>query len=204
VAQEGAQHDYAGQKQASGLVHQGGTYRLVRRSDDPRLLQINATIDGRRYRLGVGTDVRQAKRKLFDFIAEMESGHRPRPDAPDIDWWAICQIMTRRQKNAAKGRGIPFSIGPQYVFSLMRETGFRCAVSGIPFSRAERKTWEVDPWAPSIDRIDNHQGYLIDNVRVVTAAANYAMNRWGFDMLLRLAKGVVRNAGHVLPEPGAA
>ena len=82
----------------------------------------------------------------------------------------------------------------------MLETKFLCAVSGVPLSRTGAFAGAPDPWAPSIDRIENRHGYLKDNVRVVSLVANLAMNRWGYDVMLRLAKAVVRNAGQPTPE----
>lgn len=40
-------------------------------------------------------------------------------------------------------------------------------------------------------RIENRHGYLKDNIRVVSLAANLAMNRWGYNVLLRLSRAVV-------------
>jgi hypothetical protein len=180
------------------IIHEG-KYRLSRRGDTGSF-EIGATLEGKRYRIGVGNDRQQAERRFRNFIAEMESGYKPTQDI-GTDWMVVASALVLRQRYAAKDRGIPFEVGERFVYGLMQQTGFRCAVSGIAFSRTKPNgIAHVDPWAPSIDRIDNRQGYLHDNVRIVAIAANYAMNRWGYDMLLRLAKGVVRSAMTVAVE----
>lgn len=181
------------------ILYVEGRYRIVERTDRVGYLQITATINGQRYRIAAGTDLRQAKSRLQAFIYEMESGYRP--GAESGSWEAIAKAVTLRQKYAAKDRSIPFEITSWQVYSMMREIGFKCSVSGIALSKRAKGEGEVDPWAPSIDRIDSRQGYLRDNVRIVCAAANYAMNRWGYDMLLRLSRGVVRSSVSVAPEP---
>lgn len=176
-----------------------GKYRLSRRADTGSF-EIRASVQGKRYRFGAGSDLQQAKRRFQNFIIEMESGYRPTTDLA-TDWMAVARALVIRQRYGARDRGIPFEIKERFVHSLMQKTGFRCAVSGIAFSRTKPNgVANVDPWAPSIDRIDNRQGYLQDNVRIVAIAANIAMNRWGYDMLLRLAKGVVRSAESVAVE----
>lgn len=188
-------------KKRSIAVYKEGPYWLVLRHDTGSY-QIQASVDGKRYRISASRDIKYAKRRLREFIAEVESGIKPAARQSNVEWSAVAAATYRRQKNAAKGRGIPFELTESIVFRLMANTNFRCAVSGVMFSKPALDKIEVDPWAPSIDRIDNREGYTPDNVRVVAAAANYAMNRWGYDMLLRLANGVVRNSKCVISEPG--
>ena len=52
-----------------------------------------------------------------------------------------------------------------------------------------------NPWAPSIDRIDNSKGYEAGNVRMVCVAANFAMNAWGEEALYELAASMVAHKG---------
>lgn len=186
-------------------LYRQGPLRIVLRKDT-EALQIVGTCDGKRYRVGAGIDLRQAKRKLADLLFEIESGWRP--GRTQGDWDKVVSRIHARHKWSAKHRGIPFSIGEADVYALMTESGFRCPLSGIAFSKAIPAKGDLlslrDPWAPSIDRIDNRQGYIQDNVRVVCVAANMAMNAWGYDTLLRLARGVVRNAGRAaVPEAAA-
>ena len=67
----------------------------------------------------------------------------------------------------------------------------RCAVSGLEFSEVQVGGGRARrPYAPSLDRIDTRRGYEPDNVRLVCAVANFAMNAWGLGrgaVVIRLA-----------------
>jgi hypothetical protein len=67
----------------------------------------------------------------------------------------------------------------------------RCAVSGMAFSEAVVGTGRAQrPYAPSLDRIDRSRGYEPDNVRLVSAVANFAMNAWGLEPVLAMARAM--------------
>ena len=181
-------------------VFREGAYRLVKRTD--RLsLTIEATVYGKRYRISTGeTSLPRAQRKLADFMAEVESGYKPKLLVGADEWQLLATALTARARWRAKTRGIPFMLNAPFVYGLMKQAEFRCSISGIAFAKPDRKALEREPWAPSIDRIDPRVGYLRDNVRMVALAANYAMNQWGYDVLLRLSLAVARNANLARPE----
>jgi hypothetical protein len=180
----------------AGPLFEHGPFRLVRRKDTGSIV-IVGTVQGKRYRVTAGKDLRLAKRQLAELMFELESGWRP-GDSGELGWDVIAARITGRHKWGARTRNIPFDLVPSDVLALMKASAFRCPLSGISFSRTapvKGDTFSIrDPWAPSIDRLDNRLGYHPDNVRVVCIAANMAMNAWGYDTLLRLARGVVRNA----------
>lgn len=173
-----------------------GPLKLSKRADTGSW-QICGSYGGRYYRVGVGRDILHAKKRLMEFYFDLEAGWRPGA-TPQDDWEKVAVRVHARHKANAKYRGIPFDITPAMVHSLMKAGGYRCSISGIAYSkRAPGKGDQLslrDPWAPSIDRIDNQMGYVRDNIRIVCVAANMAMNAWGYDTLLRLANGVVRNS----------
>lgn len=156
--------------------------------------------NGKRIRRSCRTkDLTKAKIELDSLKRECLSGWRPNYDGPD-DWLTIAGAMHRRHRRSAIERDIPFELEVPEIYDLMRSTDFRCAISGVSFSKqAAEGAWR-DPWAPSIDRIENRHGYAFDNVRVVSLIANTAMNAWGYDTLLRLARGIVRSASSVSAE----
>lgn len=181
------------------VIFREGPYTLVQLPG--RSLTIAATLSGKRYRISTRTDdERVALQKLRDFIFEHEGAWRIGRANTPTDWRAIAKALTSRQRDAAKARGHAFLITAPYVYGLMAESGFRCSISGVPFTIGSGEL-DVHPWAPSIDRIDNRHGYLPDNVRVVCIVANIAMNRWGYDTLLRLARGIVRSSVVTAEEP---
>lgn len=82
-----------------------------------------------------------------------------------------------------------------------REHG-ACAVSGIRFVITDEPH---HPFQPSVDRIDGRLGYIVGNVRFVCLAVNVAMNRWGQDNLLKIAKGMVlRDLQRQLDQPSGS
>lgn len=156
---------------------------------------VHGTLDGKRIRKTCRTNRQdRAERFLEIFKREYISGFQTDYDDPDRDWQEVAALACQRQEANANKRGIPFKLKPNDVYLSMRSTRFRCAVSGIPLAKRLVLGGERDPWAPSIDRIESRHGYTDDNIRVVCLAANYAMNAWGLDVLLRLARGVLRSS----------
>lgn len=161
---------------------------------------IQGTAEGKRYRVSTRTtNIRNARRVLDNFAHEVLSGWR------DIehngDWGSVAKIMWNRHRLGSAKRGIPFTISVGEVYAALKETGFMCAVSGIAFNTNIKPNSAMpDPWGPSIDRIEARQGYIPGNIRIVCLIANLAMNRYGYDALLRLSRGVTRSS-MPMPEP---
>lgn len=99
-------------------------------------------------------------------------------------------IETRRR---ARKEGTEFSLTSDWFiknFSL----GV-CALTGLPFSfNGARRGHKYDPYSPSVDRIDNSRGYHPDNCRVVLTAVNVALNHWGYDVFLPIARALAARA----------
>lgn len=64
----------------------------------------------------------------------------------------------------------------------------RCEVTGIPFDYCTPN----GPWLPSLDRVDNSIGYVWWNVQIVCWAYNRAKSTDHHDVVLRLARALVR------------
>jgi len=140
-------------------------------------------------------DVDAAKQLLLEFVVRRQHGGRT-IEAPPDEWKNAVHMLVIRKAADAKQRGLPFDLDDLYVFGLMARSQYRCPLSGIPFVWGPMNELRRSPWSPSIDRIENRQGYIRGNVRVICFAANLAMNSWGYDTLLRLANGVVDNHFH--------
>lgn len=90
------------------------------------------------------------------------------------------------QRNA-KERGISFELTFADVEAMWRRSRGKCEATGIPLNILGK--WRRRPYAPSIDRIDNSRGYLMENCRLVCVAINLAMNEWGDEVFEAIAKG---------------
>lgn len=89
----------------------------------------------------------------------------------------------------------------QTIFNHFRENKGRCALTGLPFHLLEVGSGKARrPFAPSIDRIDSSSGYTRDNVRLVCQAVNFALNAYGEDTFLEIAKAATAFEGRE-PEP---
>jgi hypothetical protein len=184
-------------KIANSPYQVGGLY-LIKRRD---YFYIHGNDDNGRIRVATKThDLRIAKKALDDLASEFDSEWRDNAEDGSVSWQSVAKWMCERHRRSSKARGMPFEITAPDVYKALREANFRCAVSGIALSRRVGPNGPPDPWAARLDRIENRHGYVRGNFRIVCLAANLAMNRWGYDTMLRLASAVVQNATKALPE----
>jgi hypothetical protein len=94
------------------------------------------------------------------------------------------------RKNAA-ARNIPYSLTRGDFDKLIERSGGCCMISGIPFDATPFIGSMRRPFAPSLDRIDSAQGYVVGNVRLVCVLVNLAMNQWGLEPLLHVARNLI-------------
>lgn len=96
----------------------------------------------------------------------------------------LINLMIRCSSNAKKA-GRAFSITYEDLTALYTKQGGKCALTG----------WELTTIAKckntiSLDRIDNDQGYTIDNIQLVATQANIAKNKWTEEEFIALCKAV--------------
>lgn len=108
----------------------------------------------------------------------------------DLAWlsserWVRTMFFNAERRATKMGR--PFTITPADMLNLVAEANGVCQLSGIPFD----KTQTSSPFAPSLDRIECAKGYEPGNVRLVCHVANVAMNTWGIEPVLRLARAII-------------
>lgn len=139
---------------------------------------------GRWYPLGKDEAAAVTRAESFVEPKRMEHG--------EIERFAL-RVLIRARLNA-KGRKIEFKLNSDDVLVLLRESGYRCAVTWVDFSLEEVGAKRRRPYAPSIDRIECSLGYVPDNCRMVCVAANIAMNEWGESVLLRMMESRFRQA----------
>ena len=80
------------------------------------------------------------------------------------------------------------TIDQDYLMALYDQQEGICALSGI------RMTWstgKTEPTSISMDRIDNNQGYIEGNVRLICQAINAFRGKMNDDELLKMAKTLV-------------
>src|SRR5690349_5699902 len=120
------------------------------------------------------------------------------PNANPPPKWATDLVRAANQRNGARGSSDIVTLHDLQV--LWVECGGRCSVSRLPFSLTVVGDGQAKrPFAPSLDRKDRHQPYTLNNLRLVTSVANFAMNAWGLDPVLVLAAAVYKAHGEQPP-----
>ena len=81
------------------------------------------------------------------------------------------------------------------LIALWEECEGRCAITGLKFSNEKIGAGKAKRvFAPSVDRIDPAEGYSLENCRLVMVAVNFAMNSWGEETYLRLARAAIQHS----------
>ncbi len=93
--------------------------------------------------------------------------------------------LHRNTKCRAKKKGICFNLGKDWI-EIRMLAGY-CEITGVEFDF----TAATGPFSPSIDRVESGGGYTEENCRVVCWVLNAAMNDWGLDPVLKLARALL-------------
>ncbi|APB99066.1 hypothetical protein [Polynucleobacter asymbioticus] len=88
-------------------------------------------------------------------------------------------IMWKRHLKGSKQRKIEFQITVEDIEMALKQQKFKCAITKIRFNESKPDGMRFRPWLPSIDRVDNSKGYTKDNIRILCAFVNIAMNGFG-------------------------
>lgn len=102
---------------------------------------------------------------------------------------AMVPQLTRNARASAKQRKIAFELTKADVLALLERADWRCALTGIAFSKDRHDGATARAFFPSIDRIDCAGHYTAANCRVVCIAMNVALGAWGEVVFERLARG---------------
>jgi hypothetical protein len=104
----------------------------------------------------------------------------------------VGSVWRSARKRAAEA-ALPFEITMFEAEDLLWEQRMVCTVSGLPFREQQAGPNSFrSPFRPSLDRITPAKGYVKGNVRLVLTLVNLAMNDWGADPLIEVAKAIVK------------
>jgi hypothetical protein len=104
----------------------------------------------------------------------------------------FCERAVIGAASRAKIQGIPFAITCDDIEALLCEQNYHCAVTGIPLAMPERHKRKA--FSPSIDRIIPALGYVPANLRIVGRMVNTAINDWGLEAFLEIARQSITHA----------
>lgn len=110
--------------------------------------------------------------------------------------WAREQIRAANSRNARKFHSSVRLTEADLVI-LWDRCGGVCSLSGLPYSGEKIGKGQAQrPYYPSLDRIDPEQPYDVENCRLVLQAVNFALNAFGDEVYLRIARAAARrNSG---------
>lgn len=95
--------------------------------------------------------------------------------------WRLAKLLSMA-RNRAAGKGLHFDLDIEYLKALWEESQGCCVLTGIPFDlNPTNKKGQVNPKAPSIDRIVPSLGYTKNNIRLITYHMNVALSEFGID-----------------------
>lgn len=98
--------------------------------------------------------------------------------------------------NRAKTKGLDFDLNHDFLLDLWTLQGGRCAISGrILDLNPYGYKGQVNPNAPSIDRVVPNKGYTKNNIRFVCYQVNVALSEFGDEALKQLCKDIIAFKG---------
>jgi hypothetical protein len=103
----------------------------------------------------------------------------------------LLTLISAARTRATK-KGLKHDLDIEWALALWAAQDGACCITGIPFEldhpvRTDSK--DLNPYSPSLDRIDSQGGYTKDNTRLVCTCVNLALNRFGEDVFKRMLDG---------------
>lgn len=98
--------------------------------------------------------------------------------------------LFRAAKLRSKKHNLPFDITAKWIEQKLINNF--CELTGLPFDFKPAKNTRLNPYSPSLDRINNAEGYTQTNVRVVLTSVNMAINEYGLETMFPIFKKLAK------------
>ncbi len=151
---------------------------------------------GRRIRKSTGTsDLEKARRVRAAALAAVRAQAEAADWAAHVKQHQLTSTSWLRRTHSrivskSRKRGWLGVMSLEELAGLMRASGGRCSITGLPFTRTLTPAAHGDPLAISLDRVDSKRGYTADNCRLVLLAVNVALREWGLDQFVQIAQAI--------------
>ena len=93
-------------------------------------------------------------------------------------------------RERAQRYSIPLTITQEWIEDRLREG--KCEVTGMSFDLTHHPKFRVNPFAPSLDRLDAARGYTPENTRMTTWQYNQSKGQYSDDAVYEMALAVVK------------
>ena len=90
----------------------------------------------------------------------------------------------------ARKKGLPCTITTDWVEDMIERNA--CEATGLPFDLRPDPYRRRNPYAPSLDRIRNDEGYTPENTKVVITGYNIMRNEMSEQEMLLLCTAVLK------------
>jgi hypothetical protein len=91
-------------------------------------------------------------------------------------------ILIRSTRSRCKRKGWKTDLDTDFLINLWNLQNGKCAITNFNMLLRNPKG-KIDPYAPSLDRIDSSKQYTKKNVRLVCVQANHMLSEIGEDLL---------------------
>jgi hypothetical protein len=137
-------------------------------------------------------EIEKISRQEYRLVRHAETHEIAPPAVGAMPTWARALLSRAKSRNGPDG---PI-FSEADLLDIWNHAKGRCAVTGLPFSDQRIGTGKAKRvFAPSLDRLDGERPYGRGNCRLVMVGINFAMNRWGLDTYLLLARAAVAFSG---------
>jgi hypothetical protein len=168
------------EKTGKGKTTDGRVISIYRRATEASAKQESRS---KKRRSRSALNVQPSGQLLAPSGAILPPSHKPTPK------WASILVQGANGRNRERGVTERFTLSD--LIAIWDACNGRCAVSGMHFDSVVVGDGKAKrPFFPSLDRINRHRPYVRDNVRLVVSVANFAMNAWGLDPLIKLGAAV--------------
>ena len=90
-------------------------------------------------------------------------------------------------KRRAKRKNWEFNLTKEWLYKQLEKQNYSCLITQLPFDFSKGKKY-INPYMPSLDRINTDKGYTIDNVRIICTILNLALNEFGEENFKKICK----------------
>lgn len=159
-----------------------------------RIWWMSYNVAGRRFRESTGSDdlaiaaeLLRLKRANLCMMESTSQWARHVASGLEIGGWLRALYNSAARRSRDNARDFPLTMDALQAIALRSDGA--CEVTGVRFQMERWSDGRSNPFAPSLDRKNAGSGYIVPNCRLVCSSVNYAMNRWGEEVIERIALG---------------